>query len=267
MCECVIDYRLCLVLMLFGMVPSLHPTSVGVYTVHVKQCHVSYFLEPAAVGHNDTATYLFIQELLLSEWQFPMMWAAVFINLPPSIMQDILAGLFIAIIMLLLGLPALPFIDWLVFDYKYTLIAAPLLVIFLVYIYPVEPDSWSVDRGDTAAILGVGLGGVLGCHLHGRFPDDLDPGPFEVVLPSLQVVGVGTVRFVVGVLVVLPTRFIMKLLCFKLLPVIMPTHGVEEVVKRPLVELPYKIITYSMISLNVAFFAFYTFEMCNISRF
>ena len=169
--------------------------------------------------------------------------------------------------MLLLCLPGIPYIDWFVFDFNYTAIALLLLVIFLLYIYPVDPEKWSMDRGDTAAILGVGMGVILGFHLHGRFPDDLDPGPFEVSVPSLQVVGVSIVRFVVGVLLLLPTRFIMKLLCFRLLPVIMPTHGVQEVVKRPLVELPYKIITYSMISLNVTYFVFYVFQICNISRF
>ena len=183
------------------------------------------------------------------------------------ILQDVLAGLVTAAVMLLLCLPAIPYIDWFVFDFEYTLVTAPLIVVALLYIYPVEPERWSMDRGDTAAILGVGLGAVLGCHIHGRTLDDLDLGPYELVLPSLQVVGVSIVRFVVGVLLLLPTRFIMKLLCFRLLPLIMPTHGVQEVVKRPLVELPYKIITYSMISLNVATVSFYVFEICNISRF
>ena len=177
-----------------------------------------------------------------------------------------MAGLLIAVVMLCLCLPAIPYFDWFVFDFNYTLIVAPLLIILLLYVYPVEPDQWSMDRGDTGAILGVGHGAILALHVIGRFPDDLDPGPFELALPSLQVVGVSIVRFVVGVLLLLPTRFIMKLLCFRFLPLIMPTHGVQEVVKRPLVELPYKIITYSMISIN-AVLVFYAFKMCNISRF
>lgn len=181
-------------------------------------------------------------------------------------LQDLLAGWAIAVAMLMLCIPGLPFFDWLVFDYQYTLIAVPLLVIFLLYIYPVDPNKWSMDRGDTAAILGSGFGCVIGFHLYGRFPDDIDTGPFELVLPSLQLVGVSIVRFVVGVLLLLPTRFIMKLFCFKLLPLIMPTHGVQEVVKRPLVELPYKIITYGMIGFNAVYLVPYVFEICNISR-
>ena len=44
------------------------------------------------------------------------------------------------------------------------------------------------------------------------------------------------------------------------------THGVEEVVKRPLVELPYKVITYSSIGFSAAAVAPVVFEICNISR-
>jgi membrane-associated phospholipid phosphatase len=179
---------------------------------------------------------------------------------------DLLGGWAIAVAMLVVCIPSLPFLDWLAFDYQFTLIAVPLLVIFLLYIYPVDPNNWSMDRGDTAAILGSGFGVVIGFHLHGRFPDDLDPGPFLLALPSLQVVGLSIVRFVVGVLLLLPTRFVMKLLCFRLLPLIMPTHGVQEVVKRPLVELPYKIITYGMIGFNAVYLVTYVFEICNISR-
>ena len=157
-------------------------------------------------------------------------------------------------------------LDWLVFDFDYTLIALPLLVIFLLYIYPVDPNKWTMDRGDTGAILGSGMGVILGFHLHGRFPDDFDSGPFVIAMPSLQVIGASVVRFVVGVLLLLPTRFVMKLLCFRLLPAIMPTHGVKEVVKRPLVELPYKIITYSMIGFNAVYLVAYVFEICGISR-
>ena len=46
----------------------------------------------------------------------------------------------------------------------------------------------------------------------------------------------------------------------------MPTHGVQEVVKRPLVELPYKIITYGAIGFNAVFLSKRVFEICGISR-
>ena len=123
-----------------------------------------------------------------------------------------------------------------------------------------------MDRGDTAAIWGVGMGVTLGLSFHGPYPDDLVDGPFILTLPSLEVISMTVIRFVVGILLLVPVRFLMKLFCFKLLPAIMPTHGVEEVVKRPLVELPYKIITYGTIGFTAAYVAPVVFEICNISR-
>ena len=140
------------------------------------------------------------------------------------------------------------------------------LVVFLLYIYPVDPKHWTMDRGDTGAILGSSFGVILGIAYHGPYPDDLATGPFPIFLPSLQEVWMSLLRFIVGVLLLLPTRFVMKLLCFKLLPAIMPTHGVEEVVKRPLVELPYKIITYGAIGFNTVWLAPMVFEICDIAR-
>jgi len=123
-----------------------------------------------------------------------------------------------------------------------------------------------MDRGDTAAIWGVGVGVVLGFCFHGPYPDDLVDGPFIVALPSLEVISMTVIRFVVGILLLVPVRFLMKLFCFKLLPAIMPTHGVEEVVKRPLVELSYKIITYGTIGFTASYVVPIVFEICNIGR-
>ena len=139
-------------------------------------------------------------------------------------------------------------------------------VILSLYVYPVDKTRWTMDRGDTAAILGVLIGVASAFNLHGPYPDDLDPGPYVISLPSLHVTSLSLVRFVVGILLVLPARFVMKLLCFKLLPAIMPTHGVVEVVRRPLVELPYKLITYSSIGFICIYLCPIMFEICGINR-
>ena len=163
-------------------------------------------------------------------------------------------------------MPNIRTLDNFVLYSDYSIYVTSALVFFLLYIYPVDPNHWSMDRGDTAAILGSTLGIVFGFMLSGPYPEDLESGPFEIVMPSLHIISLSIVRFVVGVLLILPTRFIMKLLCFKLLPVLMPTHGVKEVVHRPLVELPYKIITYGAIGFNASYLAPVVFEICGISR-
>ena len=123
-----------------------------------------------------------------------------------------------------------------------------------------------MDRGDTAAIMGASIGALLGSWYYGGYPDDVATGVFIITVPSIQIISLSIVRFIVGVLIILPTRFVMKLLCFKLLPHLMPTHGVKEVVHRPLVELPYKIITYGAIGFNSAYLVPIVFAICGISR-
>lgn len=124
-----------------------------------------------------------------------------------------------------------------------------------------------MDRGDAAAILGATLGMYIGCHMNGPVYDDLvQGGPFLVTIPSSQVMGYNCLRFIVGILLVFPTRFIMKLLCFRLLPAITPDQGILEVHKRPLVELPYKIITYSSLGFTMVYVCPIVFELCQFPR-
>lgn len=175
-------------------------------------------------------------------------------------------GTLIAMVIIPVVILGVDVLDYHIFNSSYTAIFLILTVIFLLYIYPVDPNKWSMDRGDTGAILGSSMGVLLGFCMAGAFPDDVNPGPFPVFVPSVHVMGLCITRFVVGLLLLLPTRFVMKLLCFKLLPVIMPTHGVQEVVKRPLVEMPYKIITYGAIGFNAVYLSPIVFEICGISR-
>ena len=111
------------------------------------------------------------------------------------------------------------------------------------------------------------MGVLLGQCMMGRSPDDLDMGPFPITFPSVHIMSLCIMRAVVGLLLLLPTRFVMKLLCYKFLPMVMPTHGVRDIVKRPMVEVPYKIITYGLLGFNAVYLNVVVFEICGISRF
>ena len=182
-----------------------------------------------------------------------------------SLLQDLAGGIGVSLVIYLLSSLFLESTDKFLMASSIGPLIALLAVVFMLYIYPVEKDRWSMDRGDTAAILGVGLGVFTGCWLNTPL-DDILTGPFPVQLFSYHTLLMSLIRFVVGILLVVPTRFIMKMICFKILPVIMPTNGVEEVKKRPLVELPYKIITYTSIGFNVAYLSPLFFNLINISR-
>ncbi len=180
--------------------------------------------------------------------------------------QDVVIGSLISVVIFPIGIILIKLIEDYAFEYPTAPIGIILTAIFLLYIYPADSSEWRKDRGDTGGILGSTMGVVLGHAALGRTPDDIDMGPFLFVVPSVQVLSLCAVRFVVGLLLVLPARFVMKLLCFKLLPRIMPTHGIEDVVRRPLVELPYKIITYGGIGFIAVYVSLIVFEICNISR-
>lgn len=182
-----------------------------------------------------------------------------------SIVQDLVGGIGVSLVIFLLSTLFLESTDKFLMASPVGPLIALSMVIFMLYIYPVEKDRWSMDRGDTAAILGVGLGTFTGCWLNTPLDDTLT-GPFPISIFSYHTLAMSLVRFIVGILLVIPTRFIMKMICFKILPIIMPTNGVEEVRKRPLVELPYKIITYTSIGFNVSYLSPLFFNLINISR-
>ena len=169
--------------------------------------------------------------------------------------------------MLVLSMFYLESLDQYLLHSSYTPMLAFSTVIFLLSIYPVDSNRWTMDRGDTAAILGVGLGIVLGANCLGEVMDDKKALPIPLHWPSLSDVWLATVRYVCGTFLLIPTRFVMKLLCFRLLPYVMPTGGVEEVGKRPWVELPYKVITYSAIGFNCYYTSTLFFKLLEINRY
>lgn len=183
------------------------------------------------------------------------------------ILQDILGGLLISLVMLALSVPLLAYLDVYLLHSPFATPLSLAVVVLLLTIYPVEPHRWTMDRGDTAAILGVGLGIVVGSNFLGEVADDFLQQPTQLQWPLLTDIYLYIVRFVLGVLLLVSTRFVMKLICFRLLPALMPTGGVEEVGKRPWVELPYKVITYGAIGFNCAYTSIHLFRVFGICRY
>jgi len=138
-------------------------------------------------------------------------------------------------------------------------------VVFALAIYPVE-KRWTIDRGDTAAILGSAVGVNIGSFFY-QSPDNNLTGPFPVRLATWEEFQMYILRFVIGVMVLFLSKLIFKRLCLLILPAIMPTGGEEDVSKRTWVELPYKIITYCSIGIGAALVVPMIFDLLNISRF
>ncbi|XP_075470988.1 sphingosine-1-phosphate phosphatase 1 [Ascaphus truei] len=176
---------------------------------------------------------------------------------------DVIAGFLYAIIILVVFHPALEIIDTFNLTYKY----APLIIISLhlaLGIFSFTLDTWSTSRGDTAQILGSGAGIACGSHVNYMLGLLLDPSqdtlPFT---PSINVIllGKAMLRFLIGVVVLLMIRAVMKKISIPLACKIfgIPCDDVRKARQRMEVELPYRYITYGVVGFGAMFIVPYLF--------
>ena len=179
--------------------------------------------------------------------------------------QDIIGGILLSIVILIFSMCVLETVDRFFLYFPLSPLVAIGGVIFALVIYPVE-ERWTIDRGDTAAILGSAVGVNIGCWLYPS-PDNSIMGPFPVQLASFDDFKMYLLRFFIGVLILFLDKLIVKQFCLWILPVVMPTGGEKDVSKRTWVELPYKIITYGSIGICAVCVVPMVFDYFDISRF
>lgn len=169
-----------------------------------------------------------------------------------------IAGFLYSLLILVFFLPVLDLID----GFNRTCGYAPLLIISLhlgLGLFSFTLDTWSTSRGDTAQILGTGAGVALASHVNYHLGLMPDPGPDQLplVLPALGagVVGLAVLRLVLGVLVLVGSRGLMKAVT---IPVVcrlfgVPSADVRRARQHMEVELPYRYIVYGTVGFNVLF--------------
>uniref|UniRef100_A0A1A8ESC0 Sphingosine-1-phosphate phosphatase 1 n=1 Tax=Nothobranchius korthausae TaxID=1143690 RepID=A0A1A8ESC0_9TELE len=171
---------------------------------------------------------------------------------------DVIAGFLYSLLILLLFLPALDLID----GFNLTCRYAPLIIISLhlgLGLFSFTLDTWSTSRGDTAQILGTGAGVALASHVNhylGLLPDPTpDQLPFTMPAISASLVGVALLRLVLGVLVLVATRALMKLLTIPLVCWVsgVPSGDTRKARQHMEVELPYRYLVYGTVGFNVLF--------------
>lgn len=169
-----------------------------------------------------------------------------------------MAGFLYSLLILLVFLPALDLSD----SFNLTCRYAPLIIVSLhlgLGLFSFTLDTWSTSRGDTAQILGVGAGVALASHVNHQM--GLMPDPTAEQLPfALPDVGVrlalaAALRLIVGVLVLLATRGLMKALT---IPLVCRAFGVSSRDVRKArqhmeVELPYRYIVYGTLGFSMLF--------------
>lgn len=185
-------------------------------------------------------------------------------------LQDVIAGFLYSLLILLFFLPALDTMD----GFNLTCRYAPLIIISLhlgLGLFSFTLDTWSTSRGDTAQILGTGAGVALASHVNhllGLMPDPPpEQLPFRMPALSAGLVGAGLVRLVVGVLVLMATRALMKALTIPLVCWIsrVQCDDVRKARQHMEVELPYRYIVYGTIGFNVLFLVPLLFSYLQLS--
>lgn len=151
---------------------------------------------------------------------------------------------------------------------------APLIIVCLhlgLGLFSFTLDTWSTSRGDTAQILGTGAGVALASHVNhylGLMPDPaLEQLPFALPGLSAGLVGAGVLRLVLGVLVLMATRALMKAVTIPLVCRVfgVPSADVRKARQHMEVELPYRYIVYGAVGFNVQFLVPFLFSYIGLS--
>lgn len=169
-----------------------------------------------------------------------------------------MAGVLYSALILLLFLPALDLID----GFNLTCRYAPLIIVSLhlgLGLFSFTLDTWSTSRGDTAQILGTGAGVALASHVNrllGLMPDPTpEQLPFKMPPLTAGLAGAAILRLVLGVLVLMATRAVMKAVTIPLVCRVfgVPSDDVRKARQHMEVELPYRYIVYGAVGFNVLF--------------
>ncbi|XP_034433374.1 sphingosine-1-phosphate phosphatase 1 [Hippoglossus hippoglossus] len=238
--------------------------------VKVEMFYNSEYSMPSTHAMSSTAIPFSLFFITCGRWEYPfplglslaLCWCLLVcvsrIYMGMHSVLDVIAGVLYSVLILLVFLPVLDLID----GFNLTCRYAPLTIISLhlgLGLFSFTLDTWSTSRGDTAQILGTGAGVALASHVNhylGLLPD-LTPDQLPLAFPALSVglVGAALLRLVVGVLVLMASRALMKAITLPLVcrVVGVPSGDVRKARQHMEVELPYRYIVYGVVGFNVLF--------------
>lgn len=152
---------------------------------------------------------------------------------------------------------------------KYSPLVSILVILTMARIYP-KPDIWSPARGDTCIVMGAGLGVNLGSWLtyHSGFVKKrFATPPFPITCPDFYSLFFVLLTTVIGTLILVLTRTLAKSVIYTCLCHIYKLNLKDEKTKRnALVEVPYKLLTYTIIGLSITYLSPMIFRYLNIER-
>ncbi|KAK2826786.1 hypothetical protein Q5P01_021000 [Channa striata] len=250
--------------------------------VKVEVFYNSEYSMPSTHAMSGTAIPFALFLMTYGRWEYPLLlgfglalcWCLLVcvsrIYMGMHSVLDVIAGVLYSGLILLFFLPALDLID----GFNLTCRYAPIIIICLhlgLGLFSFTLDTWSTSRGDTAQILGTGAGIALASHVNhylGLLPDPT-AGQLPFTMPPLSVglVGMALLRLVLGVLVLVATRALMKAVTIPLVCRVfgVPSGDVRKARQHMEVELPYRYIVYGAVGFNVLFLVPLLFRQTQLS--
>ncbi|XP_033906205.3 sphingosine-1-phosphate phosphatase 1-like [Acipenser ruthenus] len=250
--------------------------------VKVEMFYNSEYSMPSTHAMSGTAIPFSLFLLTYGRWEYPFVfglllalcWCSLVctsrIYMGMHSILDVIAGFLYSILILVVFQPALEIID----NFNLTCTYAPLIIISLhlaMGLFSFTLDTWSTSRGDTAEILGTGAGVACASHLNyalGLMPDPpLELLPFSPPALTAGLVGKAVLRFVLGILILLVIRAVMKALTIPLACKIfcIPCQDIRKARQRMEVELPYRYITYGTVGFSALFLVPCIFSYLHLS--
>lgn len=168
------------------------------------------------------------------------------------VLQEVITGFLYTLLILAFFQPTLDAIDGFYMAGHYAPLAIVVSHVGLGFV-AFSLDSWSTSRGDTAQALGTGAGVALGTYFNYQL-GLLADAPLSSLPLTVPQIGAGVVvrsvlRFLVGVVVLLATRMLMKAVTIPFLCRVsgLPADNVRQARQHMRVELPYRYIVYSVV--------------------
>lgn len=181
-----------------------------------------------------------------------------------------IAGFLYSLLILAIFYPALEAIDTFNLHSSY----APILTITfhaILGLFSFTLDTWSTSRGDTAQILGTGAGIAVSSHLNHQLALIIDPPtsalPIQPPPLSVGLFGWSLLRFILGVVMLVVTRAVMKALTIPLVcrAVGISSRDVRKARQHMQVELPYRYIVYWTVGFSAFFLVPFIFSRVGLS--
>ncbi|KAM8833238.1 sphingosine-1-phosphate phosphatase 1-like [Synchiropus picturatus] len=255
------------------------PRPMSPPVVKVEMFYNSEYSMPSTHAMSATAIPVALFYMTCERWEYPSTLAFIVapcwcllvcvsrIYMGMHSVLDVIAGVLFSAIILLFLLPLLDVIDSFIMTWH----SAPLVIVSVhvgLGLFCFTLDTWSTSRSDTAQILGTGSGVALASHVNYRLGLLPDPDRLPLTLPAL---GAGLVltclfRLLLGVLVLMGTRELMKALTIPLLCrlVGLPGHDVRKARQHMEVELPHRYLVYCAVGFNVLFLVPIIFNLLSL---